>query len=37
MIDDELAICTRCETEVNADTLLAFGNGELCEICVDDL
>ena len=33
----ELAICTRCEDEVDAATLVAYGNWELCEICVDDI
>ena len=37
MTHDELAICTRCESEVEADTLIAFGSWELCDICVDDL
>ena len=37
LLDDELAICTRCESEVEADTLIFFGSWKLCDICVDDL
>jgi hypothetical protein len=38
LIDDiEMASCSRCETEVDATTLVAFGNWELCEICQGDI
>ena len=37
MTHDELDICTRCETEVEADTLVTMLDWKLCEICVYDL
>jgi hypothetical protein len=33
----EMASCSRCENEVDATTLVAFGNWELCEICQGDM
>ena len=37
MTRNELNICTRCETEVDADTLVIMLDWKLCDICVDDL
>lgn len=36
-IAEEWDICTRCETEVEAETLIAYGDWELCEICQEDI
>jgi hypothetical protein len=33
----ELAMCSRCENEVDASTLVAFGSWELCEVCQGDI
>jgi hypothetical protein len=33
----ELASCTRCEKEVDATTLISYGNWELCELCQGDI
>ena len=33
----ELALCSRCESEVDAASLVAYGNLELCEICIGDI
>ena len=33
----ELASCSRCEEKVDATTLAAYGNWELCEICQGDI
>ena len=35
--EEDTAQCTRCESEVNPATLVAMGDWELCEICVDDI
>jgi hypothetical protein len=36
-LEVELAQCTRCEDEVDASTLMAYGDWELCEICQGDI
>jgi len=33
----EMASCSRCENEVDASTLVSFGNWELCEVCQGDI
>jgi len=33
----EMASCSRCEDEVDATTLVSYGNWELCEICQGDI
>lgn len=35
--EEETAQCTRCEMEVEPDTLTSRGDWELCEICLDDI
>jgi hypothetical protein len=35
--DEEMAECSRCGAEVEAETLMAYGNWELCEICQGDI
>jgi hypothetical protein len=35
--DDEMATCSRCAAEVEAETLVSYGNWELCEICQGDI
>lgn len=36
-IQEDLAICTRCKSKVEDNTLVSFGSWKLCEICVDDI
>ena len=33
----EMGQCTRCEMEVEEDTLVTFGGWRLCEICMGDI
>lgn len=35
--EEETAQCTRCESEVDPATLVAYGDWELCEICQGDI
>jgi hypothetical protein len=38
MIDEEETdTCTRCGAEVEADTLVTYGDWQLCEICQGDM
>lgn len=35
--DVETDNCTRCEQEVESDTLVSYGDWKLCEICQGDI
>ena len=35
--EEDTAQCTRCESEVDPATLVAYGDWELCEICQGDI
>lgn len=36
-MNEDTAPCTRCETEVEANTLTTFGTWRLCEDCMGDM
>jgi hypothetical protein len=35
--EEETAQCTRCQGEVPPETLVAYGDWELCEVCQGDI
>jgi len=35
--EEETAQCSRCKSEVEPSTLVAYGDWELCEICQGDI
>ena len=37
MTHDEKGRCTRCDANVDAETLITLGDARICEICWDDL
>lgn len=36
-MDDDLAMCTRCESMVESNTRMRFANWAICSDCWDDL
>lgn len=34
---EEMDTCTRCEMQVESDSLITYGDWQLCEICQGDI